>query len=109
MLMSKKRLDVPGVWGPYYNAILPGYWTAEAGQSATGVLIDHVLKTHPAAAELSAETKKRFGVGYQYSFYGNCVLLLNNSQSYNSSGCLSTLKNSCIIFLKRTNFQIQRR
>ena len=39
---------VPGVWGPYYSAMIPGLWLSEGGQSATGALIDHVVQTHAA-------------------------------------------------------------
>jgi ribulose kinase len=42
---------VPGVWGPYRDAVFPGWWMSEGGQSATGQLIEHVITSHPAAAE----------------------------------------------------------
>ena len=28
-----------GVWGPYYSAMVPGFWLNEGGQSATGKLV----------------------------------------------------------------------
>ena len=49
---------VPGVWGPYYSAMIPGLWLSEGGQSATGALIDHVVQTHaayPALLKLSEQ------------------------------------------------------
>ncbi|EXJ81113.1 hypothetical protein A1O3_07401 [Capronia epimyces CBS 606.96] len=48
LVMSKDPVFVPGVWGPYRDSIIPGYWMAEGGQSATGELLKHVLETHPA-------------------------------------------------------------
>src|SRR5215475_7132873 len=45
---------VPGVWGPYYSGMVPGFWLNEGGQSAAGAAIDHLLRSHPAHAEASA-------------------------------------------------------
>ena len=46
--MSPKPVFVKGVWGPYRDVLIPDYWMAEGGQSATGELLKHVLETHPA-------------------------------------------------------------
>lgn len=43
---------IPGVWGPYFGAMIPGMWLNEGGQSATGALIDHVIADHGAHPEL---------------------------------------------------------
>lgn len=48
LAMSKDAVFVDGVWGPYRDVLLPNYWMAEGGQSATGELLKHVLETHPA-------------------------------------------------------------
>lgn len=40
-----------GTWGPYYEAVLPGWWLVEGGQSATGALLDHIVRAHSAGGE----------------------------------------------------------
>lgn len=37
-----------GIWGPYVDAIFPGFYLHEGGQSATGILLDHIVKSHPS-------------------------------------------------------------
>ena len=46
MALSRDARAVPGVWGPYFGALIPGWWLNEGGQSASGSLLDHVLQTH---------------------------------------------------------------
>ena len=46
MAVSNQPRFIPGVWGPYYGAMLPGMWLNEGGQSATGSLIDHVIENN---------------------------------------------------------------
>jgi D-ribulokinase len=48
---------VPGVWGPYFSGMVPGFWLNEGGQSAAGAAIDHLLRAHPAHAEASAAAR----------------------------------------------------
>lgn len=48
---SKDATSVQGVWGPYYSAMIPGFWLNEAGQSAAGAAIDQLVSMHPAAPE----------------------------------------------------------
>jgi FGGY-family pentulose kinase len=48
---------VPGVWGPYYQGMVPGFWLNEGGQSAAGAAIDHLLRSHPAHAEATAAAR----------------------------------------------------
>lgn len=61
MAVSRNPIFVPGIWGPYYSAMIPGLWLTEGGQSATGSLIDHVIYSHACCEELkrkSIETSK---------------------------------------------------
>jgi D-ribulokinase len=48
---------VPGVWGPYYQGMVPGFWLNEGGQSAAGAAIDHLLRSHPAFPEANAAAR----------------------------------------------------
>lgn len=49
MALSAEARPTPGVWGPYYGAVLPDCWLNEGGQSATGALLDHIIRWHGAA------------------------------------------------------------
>lgn len=39
------------MWGPYKGAVLPDYYLHEGGQSATGILLDFIVKNHPAYSD----------------------------------------------------------
>ena len=52
MLLTRSPSLVPGVWGPFWSAVLPSHWLLEAGQSSSGGLLDHVISTHPAHHEV---------------------------------------------------------
>lgn len=58
MAVSPRPRFIPGIWGPYKSAMIPGFWLTEGGQSATGALIDHVIRSHAAAAPLEAVAKR---------------------------------------------------
>jgi len=51
MALSAEDRPTAGVWGPYYGAVLPGVWLNEGGQSATGALLDHLIRWHGAGGE----------------------------------------------------------
>lgn len=58
MAISQKPLFVPGVWGPCLSAMVPDLWLNEGGQSATGRLIDHMVKGHAAYTQLQDQAKQ---------------------------------------------------
>lgn len=59
MTSTVEPVFVPGVWGPYYSAMVPGMWLNEGGQSAAGAAIDQLLAFHPAAPEASAKAREQ--------------------------------------------------
>src|SRR6267154_4129220 len=54
MATTSEPRFVPGVWGPYFSGMVPGFWLNEGGQSAAGAAIDHLIKSHPAYNEAVA-------------------------------------------------------
>jgi FGGY-family pentulose kinase len=55
MAVAREARFVPGVWGPYFSAMVPGMWLAEGGQSATGALLDHIVTSSARGVELAAQ------------------------------------------------------
>ncbi|MGE0281140.1 MAG: FGGY-family carbohydrate kinase [Rhizobiaceae bacterium] len=51
MAFSNEPKFVPSIWGPYFGAALPECWLTEGGQSATGALLDHVIRWHAKGGE----------------------------------------------------------
>ena len=58
MSVTESCLFSPGIWGPYKHALLPQYYLIEAGQSASGILIDHLLKNHSDYEKVSSDLKE---------------------------------------------------
>ena len=48
MAFAPDERTIPGVWGPFKDAVFPGLWMHEAGQSLSGAALDAVLLQHPA-------------------------------------------------------------
>jgi FGGY-family pentulose kinase len=65
MAVSPGASFVPGIWGPYFSAMIPGLWLNEGGQSATGALIDHVVTSHAAYPALAEQAKATGQTIYQ--------------------------------------------
>src|SRR5882762_8272341 len=57
MATTSEPRFVPGVWGPYYSGMIPGFWLNEGGQSAAGAAIDHLIRSHPAYPETVAAAR----------------------------------------------------
>lgn len=59
MAMSRQPRPFSGGWGPYFGAALPDWWIGEGGQSATGALLDHIIRWHGAGGEPDAAMHRR--------------------------------------------------
>lgn len=66
MAVSREACYVPGVWGPYFSAMVPGMWLTEGGQSATGALIDYVIRESAASDSLRSSADNEGLTVYQY-------------------------------------------
>ncbi|KNA03892.1 hypothetical protein SOVF_204810 [Spinacia oleracea] len=53
MAVSRSKLFIPGVWGPFWSAMVPQFWLTEGGQSVTGALLDHIIENHVASPHLA--------------------------------------------------------
>lgn len=58
MTTTRDPIFVPGVWGPYHSAMVPGLWLNEGGQSAAGASIDHLVKLHPGRDHFRQNAKE---------------------------------------------------
>jgi len=74
MAASRDAVFVPGVWGPYYGAMVPGMWLTEGGQSAAGALIDHVIEDSSAFSDISYEAEEK-GTTVYAVLNGECARL----------------------------------
>lgn len=81
MSLTEAPIMAPGIWGPYKNAIIPNLYLNEAGQSATGVLMDFVLRTHPVYSQLVEEHGSN---GKIYAFLNEFLMDLKRQRGLTS-------------------------
>ncbi|XP_019967796.1 FGGY carbohydrate kinase domain-containing protein isoform X1 [Paralichthys olivaceus] len=83
MAISEQPRFVPGVWGPYLSSMVPEMWLNEGGQSATGRLIDHMVKGHAAYTQLQEQAQQRFPFTGEniYSYLNSHLSLMAASSS----------------------------
>lgn len=58
LAVAQNAISVPGVWGPYFGALLPEWWLNEGGQSAAGSLLDWTVQQSDVWPELRAEAQR---------------------------------------------------
>ncbi len=66
MAVSRTPRYIPGIWGPYYGAMVPGMWLTEGGQSATGSLIDYVIRESSRYEQIREEAAEAGVTVYRY-------------------------------------------
>ncbi|MGI9435245.1 MAG: FGGY-family carbohydrate kinase [Geminicoccaceae bacterium] len=59
MALSAEPRPTIGAWGPFFAAVLPDLWLIDAGQSATGALLDHLIHWHGRGGEPTADMHDR--------------------------------------------------
>jgi len=80
MAVSREPRFVGGVWGPYYSAMIPGMWLNEGGQSATGSLIDLVIRNNSShGAIVKAAQKSKVDI---YTFLNQRVERLKRKKGF---------------------------
>ncbi len=66
MAVSEQPRFIPGVWGPYFSAMIPGLWLNEGGQSATGALIDFIIRQNHQYDLINKKAEEKNISIYQY-------------------------------------------
>ncbi|KAJ3396892.1 hypothetical protein HDU92_001465 [Lobulomyces angularis] len=70
ILPSPHKNFVKGVWGPYEGVLIPNSYTLEGGSNCSGMLLMHLIETHPYYKELIKITDD--AISYLNNFLTNC-------------------------------------
>ncbi|MGC8668297.1 MAG: FGGY-family carbohydrate kinase [Chthonomonadales bacterium] len=65
MAVSRDPKFIPGIWGPYFGAMVPQMWLTEGGQSTAGSAIDHIIADHANAPALFAQARQAGSTVYE--------------------------------------------
>ncbi|MGN6551565.1 MAG: FGGY-family carbohydrate kinase [Pararhizobium sp.] len=82
MAFSREALASQGIWGPYFGAALRDGWLVEGGQSATGALLDHIIRWHGAGGRPTPELHARIVAR---------IMELRQTEGYDLAGRLHVL------------------
>ena len=66
LAVSEEPHFIQGIWGPYYSAMIPGMWLTEGGQSATGSLIDYIIKHNSRFEQIKKNAAESSITVYEY-------------------------------------------
>lgn len=58
MTTTRDPVFVPGVWGPYFSAMVPDAWLNEGGQSVAGAAIERLISMHPATPDARQQAEQ---------------------------------------------------
>lgn len=58
LAVSREPKFIPGVWGPYYDALLPDMWLTEGGQSTSGSLVDYMIKENSRHEDIKKQAEQ---------------------------------------------------
>ncbi|KAL0763496.1 hypothetical protein Bca101_079647 [Brassica carinata] len=86
MAVSREKLFIPGVWGPFWSAMVPEYWLTEGGQSATGALLDHIIENHVASPRLANQAASQKSPALSLSFIDSKLCYRSPVADPNSKG-----------------------
>jgi FGGY-family pentulose kinase len=66
MAVSVKPRFIRGIWGPYPSAMIPGMWLTEGGQSATGSLLEFIIRSTSSYGTITAAAERKGQSVYDY-------------------------------------------